>query len=146
MGSASVATKRRAHPQDGGPKISHTKIWGRDKKDVIYHNVDTFTRDVAMQIGATLEQLQACVGDLRHLQQHVLMGKHWMDGNIDKGGHTFFDTMAILNGKDREPCHHNEKLLKQTVLASADALDACSQFYDTLSFQDQNRWIPGGHS
>ena len=69
-----------------------------------------------------------------------------MDGHIDKGGHTSFDAMAILNGKDREPCHYNQKWLEQNVLASNDDLDACSQFYDTLSFQDQNKWIPSGHS
>ena len=41
--------------------VSHTKTWGLDS--VIYHNIDYFARDVAIQIGATREQSEACGSD-----------------------------------------------------------------------------------
>ncbi len=123
--------------------VGDSKIWGLDNKDVIYHKSEKFARDVATQIGATHDQLQACGGDLRQMQLVNLMGDHWMNGCPDKDGHPFFDTLAILNGKAREPHCYNKAWLEQNVLASTSNLDACNKFYDQLAFMDEHRWIPG---
>jgi hypothetical protein len=126
--------------------VSNQKIWGLDNNCVIHHNIDafsTFARDVAVQIGATHEQLQACGGDLRQLQLAKRCGENWMGGRHDKKGHPYFDTMAILNGMPRAPSYYNKAWLEQNILASTNDLDACAKFYYLLTFMDDHRWIPG---
>jgi len=130
--------------------VGDQKIWGLDNNHVIHHKIDaysTFAREVAVQIGATNEQLQACGGDLRQLQESALMGKYWIGPDTgrstDKAGHPYFDTQAILNGMDRDPSYYNKAWLEHNVLASTDDLDVCSKFYDQLAFMDEHRWIPG---
>ena len=125
--------------------VGDQKIWGLDDNHVIHHKIDAcslFASDVAVQIGATHEQLQACGGDLRQLQQAKLMGKYWMSSSTDKAGHPHFDTQAILNGMDRAPIYYNKAWLEHNILASTDDLDVCSKFYNSLAFMDEHRWIP----
>ena len=125
--------------------ISATKIWGLENKDVIYHNIhEKFTREVAKHIGTSCEQLQACGGDLRKLQKAKLMGDYWMTlGSLDKTGHPYFDTKAILNRNNRAPLYYNRAWLEQNILASTQDLQSCANFYESLTCMDINRWRPG---
>ena len=115
------------------------KIWGL--ADVVYHNSEKFAREVAIKIGATQEQLQACGGDLRQLQLAKKMGKYWST-SVDMCGHTYFDTKAILNNKTRAPRFYNKAWLEQNMLASTDDLSVCREFYDSLVFMDVHRYDP----
>ena len=147
--------------------VNNGKIEGLDNSRVVYHRIpDKFARDVAVHIGATIEQLQACGSDLRQLQQAKLLGKYWMNGDIDKSKHPYFDTLAILNGKDRLSYHCNEILhqkkstslltrslvsvdayskawLEQNFLESSSNLEDSVHFYEQLAFMDEHCWIPG---
>ena len=122
--------------------ISDTKIWGLDNKDVIFHKTnDTFTAKVAYEIKASFRQCQACFGDLRQLQLSVHTGQ--LIDTVNKEKHPYFDTLAILNSKDRDFDFYNKAWIEQNVLASSNDLEACSSFYEALVCADQNRWIPG---
>ena len=101
---------------------------------------DQFARDVAYKIGASNDQRRACCGDLRQLQTST---KFEGSNASDKTGHVFFDTLAILKGQNRGPEFYNTKWLEQNVMASTNDLDACSRYYDTLTFMDANRCMWG---
>ena len=55
-------------------------------------------KEVAKEIGATLDDVSACGCELRQLQLTTMLAKC---GGVDKAPHVYFDTMAILNKKNQ---------------------------------------------
>ena len=74
----------------------------------------------------------SCGNDLCQLQLSVMLGTC---GGLDKAPHGYFDTIAILNRKDRpiSPDFYSSAWLEENVLASTNDLEACAAFYDTLA-------------
>ena len=110
--------------------IGNEKIRGKDLK-VVYHNVrHGFMKEVAMVIGATLDDVNACGSDLRQLQLTTILAKC---GGIDKAPHVYFDTMSILNKTSRTLSQYSTPWLEQNVLASTDNLEQAAAFYENLA-------------
>ncbi len=112
--------------------VGNEKIKGLDK--VVYHKVpENFMREVAIEIGATLDDINACCGDLRQLQLTKMLDKC---GGLDKAPHVYFDTMAILNRKIRPTSGYSTLWLEENVLASTNDLESATAFYANLAETD----------
>ena len=113
--------------------ISNEKIRGQDLR-VVYHKVShSFMKEVAKEIRATLDDVNACGCDLRQLQLTTMLARC---GGIDKAPHVYFDTVNILNKKNRALLQYNKSWLEENVLASTDNLEQAAAFYANLAEVD----------
>jgi len=108
--------------------IGDEKIQGLGQNFIHYHQISPrFFQHVARTLGRT-SNMDHCGNDLRMLQ-------HGAASQSDKTPHVYFDTKAILNGDERpkNPEFYSQQWLEENVLNSSLDLEACADFYKTLS-------------
>ena len=117
--------------------IGDAKIQGLATNYIHYHQISPrFFQHVARTIGRT--------GDMDYCGNDLCMLQHGTHSASDKKPHVYFDTKAILNGDERprNAGFYSKLWLEENILSSSSDLEACADFYKTLSESDTHTETP----